>query len=134
MTDLNERLERERDRGAKNPFVAHNHICLESITEDSATAYVDLVHESHNFSGGIHGGLFFALTDYCAAVTARADGRRYVTQTADVHYLKNVKEGRITARSHLLHRGRSGCVVDVHVYSDDEQLLFKAVVSMYPVG
>ncbi len=134
MTDLQAQLQKERERAAGNPFISHNHIQLAAITENGPEAYVDLVPESHNFSGGVHGGLLFALSDYCAAVTARMDGRRYVTQTADVHFIRGVKEGRITGHGRVLHRGRSGCLTDVRITDEDGRLLFKASVFMYCIS
>ena len=134
MTDLQAQLQKERERAAGNPFISHNHIQLAAITEDGPEAFVDLVPESHNFSGGVHGGLLFALSDYCAAVTARMDGRRYVTQTADVHFIRGVKEGRITGRGRVIYRGRSGCLADVRITDEDGRLLFKASVFMFCIS
>ena len=127
-------LEKVRERSLANPFPKYNHIQLSVLEEDHVEVYVDLKPESMNYAGAVHGGLLFTMADFCAATTARTDGRKYVTLDAEVHYLKNVKEGRITARSRLVHRGRTSVLVDVNVCSEDEKLLFTARVTMFCVG
>lgn len=127
-------LEKVRERSLANPFPKYNHIQLSVLEEDHVEVYVDLKPESMNYAGAVHGGLLFTMADFCAATTARTDGRKYVTLDAEVHYLKNVKEGRITARSRVVHRGRTSVLVDVNVCSEDEKLLFTARVTMFCVG
>ena len=127
-------LEKVRERSLANPFPRYNHIQLSVLENDYVEVYVDLEPESMNYAGAVHGGLFFTMADFCAATTARTDGRKYVTLGAEVHYLKNVKEGRVTAKSRVVHRGRTSVLVDVDVFSEEEVLLFSARVTMFCVG
>ena len=127
-------LEKVRERSLANPFPIYNHIQLSVLETDHVEMYVDPVPESKNYAGAIHGALLFTMADYCAATTARTDGRKYVTLDAEAHYLKNVKEGRVTARSRVVHRGRTSVLVDVSVYSEDEKLLCTARITMFCVG
>ena len=127
-------LEKVRERALANPFPKYNHIVLSVLERDHVEMFVDAQPESMNYAGAVHGGLFFTMADFCAATTARTDGRKYVTLDAEVHYLKNVKSGRITAKSTLVHRGRTSVLVDVNVYSEDDVLLFTARVTLFCVG
>ena len=127
-------LEREWERAAENPFPRYNHIELVRVERDDVELAVDLVPESMNFAGTVHGGLYFTMADFCAATTARTDGRRYVTQSAQVHYLKTVREGRIAACSKVIHRGKNTCLVEVEIRSEEDELLFKAAVTMFCLG
>ena len=127
-------LELVRERSLANPFPKYNHINLSVLERDHVEMYVDPGPDSMNYAGAVHGGLFFTMADFCAATTARTDGRKYVTLSAEVHYMKNVREGRITAKSTLVHRGRTSVLVDVNVYSESGDLLFTARVTMFCVG
>ena len=104
------------------------------LERDSAEVIVDLVPESMNRSGYVHGGMLFAMADFCGGLTARTDGREYVTQSAHISYITGVKEGRIRAVGSVLHRGRKTTVVEVHVYSEKDVLLCKVMVSMFCVS
>ena len=78
-----------------NPFMQWNHIRVTEMDEDHCIGYVDLQPEQKNPNGLAHGGLLFTVSDVFASAVARADGRNYSTLDADVHFLRNVKEGRI---------------------------------------
>ena len=127
-------LERVRKRVLVNPFPNYNHIKLSVLQRDYVEMYVDIVPESRNAAGTVHGGLYFTLADFFAATTARTDGRRYVTQSAEVHYLKTVREGKITAKSRLVHRGRTNVLIEVDIVDEQEKLLFRASVSLFCLG
>ena len=90
--------------------------------------------ELKNLVGFVHGGLLFTMVDFCAATAARTDGRKYVTLQADTHYTGNVTEGRITAKSRIIHRGRSSVLVHVDVFDQQEKLLCCSDVTMFCVG
>ena len=107
---------------------------LSVLKRDHVEITVDLVPELMNYAGAVHGGLLFTMADFCAATTARTDGRKYVTLDAEAHYLKNVKSGRVTAKSRLVHRGRTSVLVDVDVFSEEEKLLFTSRITLFCVG
>ena len=123
-----------RERSLANPFPKYCHMELSVLQRDYAEIYVDLVPELMNYAGTVHGGLLFTMADFCAATTARTDGRKYVTLSAESHYMKNVRDGRITAKSRVIHRGRTSVLVDVNVFSEEEVLLFTARVTLFCVG
>ena len=127
-------LEKVRERSLANPFPKYNHIQLTVLERDHVEVCVDLEPESMNYAGTVHGGLYFTMADFCAATTARTDGRKYVTLDAEVHYLKTVSGGRITAKSKLIHRGRTSVLVGVDVFSEEDVLLFTSRVTLFCVG
>ena len=131
MSDRNEYYEREKAYYDKNTFIGYNHIELSCVDQDHVEVYVDLVPESLNGMGKVHGGMYFTMCDYCGLAAARTDGRRYVTQSAAVNYLTTVSEGRITAKADVVRRGRATCLVEVNVYSDKDKLLFNAMVTAF---
>ena len=123
-----------RERSLANPFPKHCHVVLAELKRDYAEMYVDLTPELTNYAGAAHGGLLFTMADFCASTCARTDGRKYVTLDAEAHYLKNVKTGRLTAKSKLIHRGRTSVLVDVEICSEEEVLLFTSRITLFCVG
>ena len=132
--DEEELLALVRERSLANPFPRYSQIEISVLEKDHVEVYVDLKPELKNYAGAAHGGLLFTMADYCASTTARTDGRKYVTLDAEAHYLKNVTKGRITARSKVIHRGRTSILVDVDIFSEDENLLFTSRITLFCVG
>ena len=66
------------------------------------------------------------------AAAVRTDGRRYVTQSGGLNYLRNVSEGTVVAESRVIRRGRTVCVVDIEVKSVEKDLLLaEGIFTMY---
>ena len=59
-------------------------------------------------------------------VTARTDGRTYVTQTGSLNYYRNIHEGQVYAVGKVQHRGRTVCTVLVEIYAKETQKLLAA--------
>ena len=78
---------------------------------------------SLNPAGGLHGGVYFTLADAVSGALCRADGRKYVTECADIRFLKGVREGAVTAAATLLRRGRRSCVIRVEITDEGGALL-----------
>ena len=129
-----ERLESEESRNHRNPFLFHNHIHVGKVENDYAEMYVDIEPDSINSIGVVHGGLYFTMGDTAAGTAARTDGRGYITQNANVHYLRSAKSGRITAKAHVLRRGRTGALMEVRVTEEDGTLCFYGTYYFYCTG
>ena len=100
-------------RNAKNAFAEYNHLELESVEPDHAVFRLLIRPESKNPYGIVHG----------SAIYTMADGRIYVTQDSAMHFLRNQTEGIVRADAHVLHRGKSTCLVHVDIFGEDGRLL-----------
>ncbi len=69
-----------------------------------------------------------------AGLTARSDGRQYVTQNASVNFIHNIKAGHLTARGRTVSRRRHICVVAVEITDETDALLFSSTFSMYCIS
>ena len=118
----------------ENPFMQYNHIEIVSVTSDSAVMSLDIRRDTTNIYGYVHGGAFFTMADCCAGLTARSDGRQYVTQNASVNFIHNVKAGHLTARGRTGSRRRHICVVAVEITDETDTLLFSSTFSMYCIS
>ena len=101
-----------------NAFTDHNFIRLESAEADCAVYRLDIRPESRNPFGMVHGGALYTLADDAAGGAAHSDGRHYVTQHGDLHFLDNRAHGTIRAAGRVRHRGRSTVLVDVEITED----------------
>lgn len=119
-----EMLQKETDIQNQNPFAVHNHLEVVDVREDYAEVRVDLVPESMNFRGTVHGATFFMMGDVCSGMVCRTDGRVYATQQANVLYVRAVSGGRLTGRGTVIHRGRTGCTVEVRITTEEGKLAF----------
>ena len=118
----------------ENPFMSYNHIEIGHVERDHACVILDIVRDSTNIYNVVHGGAYFTMADCCAGLAARTDGRDYVTQDASVQFIRNTKSGRVTARSTVLNRGRTICLVEVSITDSADILLFHGVFSMFCTG
>lgn len=117
-----------------NPFMQWNGIEITELDENHCVSRLDLRHEQTNPNGYAHGGLLFTIADVTASALARADGRNYSTLDSDIHYLSNVKEGRITAESTVVRRGRTSVVTDTVIRSGSGKDLARVTVTMFCIS
>ena len=117
-----------------NIFMLHNGMRITRLEPDHATVELDIVPESLNLRGAVHGGVYFTMSDCAAGAAARTDGRVYVTLDADIHFLRGASQGHLIARAAVRRRGRSICRVDVSVTDEKGQLLCDMGCSMFCIG
>ena len=116
-----------------NAFTDHNFIRLESAEADCAVYRLDIRPESRNPFGMVHGGALYTLADDAAGGAAHSDGRHYVTQHGNLHFLDNRAHGTIRAAGRVRHRGRSTVLVDVEITDESGSLLATGAFSYFCV-
>lgn len=107
----------------KNAFSNYNRIYLESVADDIAVYTMELRPENWNQYKMAHGGALYTLADDAAGTAAYSDGRNYVTQHGDLHFLDNRSRGTIRATGRVRRRGRSTVLVDVEITDEAGALL-----------
>ena len=115
----------------QNQFMVHNHIEPVCAENDSSEVKMVICENSRNPRGFVHGGLLMTMADCAAGLAARCDGRDYVTQTANVNYISNIKEGEIHAYGSVVHRGGTVTIVRVQIIGPDKKLLAEATMNMF---
>ena len=89
-------------------------ITLESASADEVVGGFDWAAERCTAGGVIHGGALMALADSVGATCAFLGlpaGATTATTSSTTHFLRAVREGRVTATARPLHRGRSQVVI-----------------------
>ena len=106
---------------------------LESAEPDCVVYRLDIRPESRNPWGMVHGGALYTLADDAAGGAAHSDGRHYVTQHGDLHFLDNRAHGTIRAAGRVRRRGRSTVLVDVEITDEGGALLATGAFSYFCV-
>ncbi|MGN1001600.1 MAG: PaaI family thioesterase [Oscillospiraceae bacterium] len=114
-----------------NPFMAQNHIQIVSVGTDRSQVRMEITPPGRNLNGTVHGGLIYTMADCVAGITARADGRNYVTQSAHIDFLRNVSEGTLYATGEAVKRGRRVAVIHVKVEDQNQLLLADMSISLF---
>jgi acyl-CoA thioesterase len=114
-----------------NPFMDYNHIEIVSVSPQCSQVKMEVSPNSLNLNGSVHGGLLYTLADCVAGVTARADGRGYVTQSAHINFIRNITGGTVLATGTAVKRGRRMTIIHVAVTDQQGALLADAVVDMF---
>ncbi len=132
MEDM-EKLQLEALQLGANAFTDYNFIKLEAAEPDRAVYRLDIRPESRNPYGMIHGGALYTMADDAAGTAAHGDGRHYVTQHGDLHFLDNRAHGTVWATGRVRHRGRSTVLVDVEITDESGALLATGAFSYFCV-
>jgi uncharacterized protein (TIGR00369 family) len=81
-------------------------------------------------AGVLHGGYLMTLADAAAATLAYLnlpDGATTATIEAKTNFLAAVREGAVTARAELVHRGRATMVLQVDITDDAGKLVTRTL-------
>lgn len=133
MTDKENLREIFADINRRNPFVRYNHIEVEEVERDRTVLSLTIRPESLNLYGQLHGGAIYTMADNAAGSAARTDGRRYVTQASDMHFLSNQTDGVVRAEARVRHRGRTTALIDISVTGKEGKLLASGTFTFFCV-
>jgi len=101
-------------------------VSLESASPDEVVGGFGWAAERCTAGGVIHGGALMALADSVGAVCAflgLPEGAATATTSSTTHFLRAVREGRVTATARPVHRGRSQVVVRTDLTDDRGRLV-----------
>ena len=121
MTQEEQQLKELRLR--ETAFTRHNFFELETVEQARAVSRLDIRPESKNPYGMVHGGALYTMADDAAGAAVHTDGRHYVTQHGDLHFLKNQPSGTIRAEGRVRRRGKATCLAMVDITNEAGELL-----------
>ena len=88
-------------------------------------------------AGLLHGGYLMTLADAAAATLAHLnlpEGATTATIEAKTNFLAAVREGSVTARADLVHRGRTTIVLQVDITDDGGRLVSRTLQTQGVIG
>ena len=116
-----------------NPFVQLIGVEIAEVGPDRSLLRLELRPEMLNPHGLVHGGALFTLADNAAGCASSTDGRTYVTQGGDIHFLHTQASGAVWAEALVKHRGRSTVLVEVTLTCEGGRLLATASFTYFCV-
>ena len=116
-----------------NPFVQLIGVEIAEVGPDRSLLRLELRPEMLNPHGLVHGGALFTLADNAAGCASSTDGRTYVTQGGDIHFLHTQASGAVLAEALVKHRGRSTVLVEVTLTGEGGRLLATASFTYFCV-
>lgn len=129
--------------GAKN-FIKgatnrHKQFSCDTITIDEASygcvkMSVEVTPQTTNPYGMIHGGVLFMLADSVAGLTGISLGKKVVTHSSNIFFIKSTRSGYVHAQPRIIHNGRSTILLEVDMTDDDGTLICKATFTMFVIG
>ena len=88
-----------------------------------------------NVHNMVHGGVLFTLADSTSGAACVSYGKKIVTLSSSINFLKSVNTGTLIATGNVVHNGSSTMVVDVEVRrQDDDILLVTSSFTMFVIG
>lgn len=111
------------NRDNPNAFMEHSFIKVTEVALDRVVTSLTIRPEVRNPYGVAHGSALYTMADNATGIAAHTDGRSYVTQSSNMYFLNNQREGTLRAEARVVHRGRSTCLVEVEITGDSGKLL-----------
>ena len=96
-----------------NPFMTHNGMAVTAIGDGTASVAADITELSCNPYHAAHGGFLFTLADCATGCAAHSDGRRHVTLSSSMNFLRMAQSGTVVASASVTKRGKTVSVVEV---------------------
>lgn len=112
-------------------FIKNNHFQLVDIKKGYCVMEALVREESLNPYGMVHGGFLFGLADTAAGVAARSTGRKAVTLSSHIEYLRAAQGSKIKAVVEAVKTGKNVSVYEVSIYNDQNVMVAKATVDYF---
>lgn len=93
-------------------LVKPNYCELEGIITSTSTNHLNIAH----------GGFIFGLADTAAGIAAMTDGRKAVTISSSINYLKPSKGSKLLAIAKCIKNGKSVAFFEVSIFDENNNL------------
>lgn len=107
----------------RSVYAKHNGYTMELLEPDRAVMRLEIRRESCNPFGMVHGGLLYSMADEATGMAVHTDGRYYVTQNGNLHFLKNQTQGVLRAEATVRRRGKATALLDVDITNERGELM-----------
>ena len=101
----------------------NNYEIVEVIENKSATLKGYLTETSNNPYNIAHGGFIFGLGDTAMGVAASSTGKKAVTLSATINYLKPSTGQYLKAVAEIVRSGKTTCYLRTNIYDDQDNLV-----------
>ncbi len=92
---------------ANDRFATENGMTVDEVAENYAKCSLTLSDRHKNAVGGVMGGVYFTLADFCYAVATNHQEPRWVSLNSTISFLGRPKGERLIATAKCIKNGRS---------------------------
>lgn len=104
-------------------FTGNNNYKIIDFTEgQSAKLKAFITETSLNPYNSSHGGFIFGLGDTAMGIVAASTGRKAVTLSSTINYLKPSQGEYIIAEATMIKSGKRTCYLKANIYNDKQEL------------
>lgn len=105
-------------------FINNNNYKVEEIVENKSAIIIGTITDTSNNPYDIaHGGYIFGLGDTAMGVAASSTGKKAVTLSATINYLKPSTGKYLKAVAEIIKNGSSTCYLRANIYNDKDELV-----------
>lgn len=115
---------------ANDRFVKGCGIEIVECREGYAKTQITITDNLLNSGNAVHGGLYFSIADFTAAVAAFTLGKVAVSTNGNISYFKNCNTGILIVEANIISCGNLLCHADVNVFNGETKLV-NAKFEMY---
>lgn len=125
----------ETRRTSRDPLIFYG-IDILKTEEGSAEVEIalEVTEDMMNPNGTLHGGMSYTLADICAGMGAYYLGYKVATTQGNINYIRPHKKGMLTAKSILVHQGRTSIVCRVDTTNKKGKLITTGTFTMAVIG
>jgi len=117
----------------RSGFNRHNGITVTDVGEGYSTVEAELKPEAKNPWGAAHGGFVYSLCDVAAGVAVNENGRRCVTLSGSLYYLRPCLGKKLRAEGKIIKDGKTVVVAETNVYNDEGELAARGEFQLFVV-
>ena len=114
-------------------FNKYNGIRVVELDENFCAVEGELRDEAMNPWGMAHGGFVYSLCDVAAGVVVSHTGRRGVTLSGNMYYLRPSKGKKLIAEGRIVKDGKTVVLVETNTYNDERVLTARGEFQIYVI-
>ena len=115
---------KKKEFDVSSGFIKHNNYqYVDHKDGEYAVIRAELNEDAMNPYGFAHGGFIFGLGDTVMGLLAITTGRKCVTISSSINYLKPAVGKCLTAKSEIIKNGKTICYLRANIYNDKEELV-----------
>ena len=116
-------IEEIREFFKNDRFATENDMVIDEVAENYAKCSLMISNRHKNAVGGIMGGVYFTLADFCYAVATNHQEPKWVSLNSTISFLGRPKGERLIAVATCIKNGRSTNLYTVNVTDEFENLV-----------
>ena len=119
------------ERAMNNGFISNNNYKIIEVKDNYCVLEGTITETSLNNFGIAHGGYIFGLADTAAGIAAMSKGRKAVTLSSNINYIKKAKGNKLIAKTLCLKEGKTISNYEVSIYDEEDNLIAKATIEYF---